>query len=290
MSKYLDPKSDVVFKKIFGSHPHILISFLNAVLPLAPDAAIVELSYLSSEQIPEIPEFKRTIADVKCKDKLGRTFIVEMQVNWTDSFKQRLLFSTSQAVVKQLEKGQKYNFLQPVYGLGIIADIFEPENLEWYHHYQLVKQDSPKQSIIEHLQLIFIELPKFPVHSREEKKLRLLWLRFLREINEKTTTVDAELLEVPEIFEAINLAEQSAYSVEELNFYEEYWDSVSRERSVIADSFGKGKAEGMAEGEAIGEFNTILKMHASGMSIQIIANIIGKTEQNIKNLINTNKK
>ena len=128
------------------------------------------------------------------------------------------------------------------------------------------------------------------MHSREEKKLRLLWLRFLREINEKTTTVDAELLEVPEIFEAINLAEQSAYSVEELNFYEEYWDSVSRERSVIADSFGKGKAEGMAEGEAIGEFNTILKMHASGMSIQIIANIIGKTEQNIKNLINTNKK
>jgi predicted transposase/invertase (TIGR01784 family) len=297
MSKYLDPKADVVFKKIFGSHPHILISFLNAVLPLAPDAAIVELSYLPSEQIPEIPEFKRTIADVKCKDKLGRTFIVEMQVNWTDSFKQRLLFSTSQAVVKQLEKGQTYKFLQPVYGLGIIADIFEPQNSEWYHHYQLVKQDSPTPSIIEHLQLIFIELPKFPVYSREEKKLRLLWLRFLREINEKTTVIDTELLKVPEISEAINLAEQSAYSVEELNYYEEYWDSVSRERSLIVDSFDKGKAEGKeegkaegkAEGEAIGELNVILKMHASDMSIQMIASILGKSEQDIENLINKNK-
>ncbi|MHA7840391.1 MAG: Rpn family recombination-promoting nuclease/putative transposase, partial [Gammaproteobacteria bacterium] len=32
MAQYLDPKADVVFKKIF-EHEHILISFLNAVLP-----------------------------------------------------------------------------------------------------------------------------------------------------------------------------------------------------------------------------------------------------------------
>src|SRR3990167_7172410 len=107
MSKalYLDPKADVVFKKIFGDHPHLLISFLNAVLPLASDNLIVELSYLPTEQVPVIPEFKRTIADVKCTDAQGRVFIVEMQMNWTDSFKQRLLFGTSQAFVKQLEKG-----------------------------------------------------------------------------------------------------------------------------------------------------------------------------------------
>ncbi|CAN5364630.1 hypothetical protein BH10PSE19_BH10PSE19_05720 [soil metagenome] len=34
MSRYLDPKSDVVFKKIFGEHPHLLKSFLNSMLPL----------------------------------------------------------------------------------------------------------------------------------------------------------------------------------------------------------------------------------------------------------------
>src|SRR5437868_3161288 len=114
MSLYLDPKADVVFKKIFGEHPHLLISFLNAVLPLAQDSPIVELWYLSSEQIPSIPAFKHTIADVKCKDAKGRVFIVEMQMNWTDSFKQRLLFGTSQAFVKQLEKGCEYKLLQPV--------------------------------------------------------------------------------------------------------------------------------------------------------------------------------
>ena len=76
MSRYLDPKADVVIKKIFGDHPHILISFLNAVLPLSSEQAIVELASLPSEQVPSIPEFKRTIADVTCKDKHGRVFIV----------------------------------------------------------------------------------------------------------------------------------------------------------------------------------------------------------------------
>src|SRR5262245_4885001 len=138
MPRYLDPKADVVFKKVFGESP-LLISFLNAVLPLPANNPIVKLSYLPNEQVPSIPEFKRTIADVKCTDAKGRAFIVEMQMNWTDSFRQRLLFGTSQAIVKQLESGEEYKFLQPVYGLGLIAEIYEKTST-WYHHYQLVKK------------------------------------------------------------------------------------------------------------------------------------------------------
>ena len=134
MSRYLDPKADVVFKKIFGDHPHLLKSFLNAVLPLEVDHQIVSLEYLPTEQIPQIPTFKRTIADVKCKDGKGRVFIVEMQIDWTNSFKQRLLFGTSQAIVKQIEKGHPYQLLQPVYGLGLIADTFDKDSAQWYHH------------------------------------------------------------------------------------------------------------------------------------------------------------
>ena len=254
MSRYLDPKADVVFKKIFGDHPKLLISFLNALLPLPAASPIVSLSYLQSEQVPVIPEFKRTIADVKCTDAQGRVFIVEMQMNWTDHFKQRLLFGTSQAFVKQLGKGVEFKFLQPVYGLGIVAEIYEKTTSKWYHHYQLVKKSDAEQSdIIDHLQLIFIELPKFPIQSPQEKKLRLLWLRFLREVNEKTTTVSAELLEVPEIAQAIELAEESAYTPGELSLYESYWDQVSREKTLIMDKYAEGKAEGKAEGRAEGK-------------------------------------
>lgn len=284
MSRYLDPKADVVFKKIFGDHPHLLMSFLNAVLPLPSNSPIVELAYLPTEQVPAIPEFKRTIADVKCTDSKGRVFIVEMQMNWTDTFKQRLLFGASQAYVKQLDKGQGYVLLQPVYGLGLVAEIYDTESPDWYHHYQLVKKGNQDGDLIDHLQLIFIELPKFPVYSSEEKKLRLLWLRFLREINEKTNVVSNELLEVPEIAKAVALAEESAYTKAELEFYESYWDQVRREKTLMSEKYTKGKAEGLAEGKAEGKRETAKKMLTLSFSVATIAEATGLTEEEIDRL------
>ena len=292
MSRYLDPKADVCFKKIFGEHPHLLKSFLNAVLPLSPDHPIVELSYLPTEQIPSIPAFKRTIADVKCKDATGRVFIVEMQIDWTDSFKQRLLFGTSQAVVKQLEKGQHYQLLQPVYGLGIVADIFDDDNPNWYHHYKLVKQDGREEDVIEHLQLVFIELPKFPVHSPDQKKLRLLWLRFLREIDEKTVHISQDLLDVPEISEAIVLAEEAAYTASELNIYETYWDNVRTEKTLwvgryeegLAEGLAKGLAEGLAKGKLDEKRQIAKKMMQRGFTIEIIMEDTGLTREQIDDM------
>lgn len=276
--RYLDPKADVVFKKIFGDHPEILMSFLNALLPLPSDSPIIELTYLQYEQIPVIPEFKRTIADVKCMDARGRIFIVEMQVNWTHQFKERLLFGTSQAFVKQIKQGEEYKYLQPVYGLGLVADIYEKSTTDWYHHYPLVKKgDNPQ--VIEHLQLVFIELPKFPVQSATEKKLRLLWLRFLREINEKTRIVSPDLLEVPEIAAAVVLSEEAAYTAGELRYYESYWDQISREKSLISGKFEEGKALGISEGKALGlaegktreRWEIAKKLLAQGLSIEVVA-------------------
>ncbi len=287
MPRYLDPKADIVFKKIFGDHPHLLKSLLNAVLPLEEDNPIVELTPLPTEQVPAIPTFKRTIADVKCKDASGRVFIVEMQINWTDGFKQRLLFGASQAIVKQLQKGQDYKFLQPVYGLGLVADTYDNDSKEWYHHYQLVKNSEENKDVIKHLQLIFIELPKFPVKSKEEKKLRLLWLRFLREINEQTLQAPQELLDVPEINEALNLAEQVAYSEGELNAYETYWDNVSRERTLVSGKYEEGLLQGIEQGieqgleqgieqgAELAKRQTAKALLKEGMSSVLIAKVTG---------------
>ncbi|MBR1932642.1 MAG: hypothetical protein IJ841_03045 [Prevotella sp.] len=39
MAKYLDPKADLTFKKIFGEHPNLVMSLLNALLPLPKGGA-----------------------------------------------------------------------------------------------------------------------------------------------------------------------------------------------------------------------------------------------------------
>lgn len=275
MARYLDPKADVVFKRIFGEHPDLLKSFLNAVLPLSDEQKIIDLAYLTPEQIPVIPTFKRTIVDVKCRNIHGRIFIVEMQINWTESFKQRLLFGTSQAIVKQLNKGEDYELLEPVYGLGIVANIYDHENPEWYHHYQLVEKSDHHTRIIEHLQLIFIELPKFKIQSQDAKKLRLLWLRFLREIDEKTKEVPPDLLTIPEISKAVELSEQAAYSDGELEAYERYWDSVSTEKTLISGSYRKGLEEGTLEGEKRAQREIAKKLQTLGISPEKIYEATG---------------
>ncbi len=73
--KLLDPKADVVFKKIFGQNKDLVKSFLNSLLPLPEDGLIESLEYLPSEQIPLTPLKKYSIVDVRCIDQKGRQFI-----------------------------------------------------------------------------------------------------------------------------------------------------------------------------------------------------------------------
>ena len=53
--RYLDPKADLTFKHVFGEHPDLVISLLNALLPLNPRHEIREIEYLPAELVPENP-------------------------------------------------------------------------------------------------------------------------------------------------------------------------------------------------------------------------------------------
>lgn len=250
--RYLDPKNDLTFKKVFGQHPHLLISLLNALLPLPADRQIVSIEYLPAELVPTIPVFKNSIVDVRCVDNTGRQFIVEMQMLWTDSFYQRVVFNASKAYVKQIKSGEQYDQLQPVYSLNLVDDTFTPpSDLEYYHHYQIVNIANTERRI-EGLEFIFIELPKYSPKNFTEKKLRALWLRYLTEIQDQASEVPLELLEDPDVCEAVKCLEESAFTPGELNTYEAYWDSIRTERTLISDSLAQGEQIGMAKGEQIG--------------------------------------
>ena len=276
MSRYLNPRADVVFKKIFGEHEHLLISFLNSLLPLPPDGLIESLTYLPTEQIPKIPVLKRTIVDVRCTDQRGNIFIVEMQVEWSASFMQRMLFGASRAYVNQLKKGEKYNYLKPVYGLGLLGENFDLQTPDFYHHYKIVNVEKPA-SELKGLQFVFIELKKFKPNNMTQKKLQVLWLRFMSEINENTTSIDPALLNVPEIREAIELSEQSAYNAAELDAYDAYWDVVSTEKTLLSAKYEKGKEEGKVQNKA----DIAKKMLIKGMKLSLIAELTGLTEAEI---------
>lgn len=230
MAKYLDPKADVTFKKVFGGHKNLVISFLNALLPLDPDKKIESIEYLAPEMVPRTPMDKDTIVDVRCRETGGRQFIVEMQMSWTAHFMQRVLFNASKAYVGQLGKGEEYNLLQPVYALSLVNEIYDPELDGYYHYYPMVHYKHPEK-VLEGLHIVFVELPKFKPENFTEKKMRVLWMRFLTEINEKTRHAPQDLLDVQETSQALEILEESAYNDAEMLEYDRFWDRASREKT-----------------------------------------------------------
>ncbi len=286
--RYLDPKADLTFKKIFGKHPDLLISLLNALLPLSDDEQIESIEYLPTELVPELYEHKNSIVDVLCKDIRGRQFCVEMQMEWTNAFKQRVLFNASKLYVTQAKKKGQYTDLRPVYSLNLVNEIFEPDLEEYLHNYKIVC-DKHTDRVIEGLHFTFIELPKITPHTVAEKRMAVLWLRFLTEIDDDTQTPSADLKENPEIKKALEEVEVTAFTEEELRGYDKFWDIVRTEKTLLGGSYEKGRAEGRAEGIAEGErkekLATAKRLLDLGLAPDIAAKGSGLTIEEIKDLI-----
>ena len=235
MGKYLDPRADLTFKKVFGEHKHLVISLLNALLPLKDDERVESIEYWPADQIPERTEAEKySIVDVCCKDNKQREFIVEMQMTWTESFKKRVLLNASKAYVAQTNKGMKYKNRQPVYALNFVNAEFMKDVDDYYHYYHLV-HDKYTDKVIDGLHLIFVELPKFKPQTISERKMQVLWLRFLTEINDKTQEAPAELLENAEVSEALEILERAAFTDAEMRAYDKFWDEVSSLRTIEGD-------------------------------------------------------
>ncbi len=291
--KYLDPKNDLIFKKVFGEHPDILRSFLNSLLPLPEGQKIVDLEYLSPEMIPETFLEKFTSVDVRCRDNHGRQFLVEMQMNWTTAFKQRVLFNASRAYVTQSDKGIAFRSLKPVYALNLINTTYLPQSPEYYHHYAVVHlKDNNEQ--LHGLEFVFIELDKFKAQNITDKKLQVLWLRFMTEVNENTVEIDPQLLEAPEIQKALAYVMEASLSDSEKLLYEKNWDRISSEKTLLTAAMEEGREEGRKEGREEGkeeglkkgekrkQIEIARKLKQMGMSPNEIQNITGLGMEDIE--------
>ena len=305
MAKYLDPKADVTFKKVFGEHKNLVMSLLNALLPLDKGKQVESIEYLPAELVPRTPIEKDTSVDVRCEETGGRKFIVEMQLNWRASFKHRVLFNASKAYVMQLPRGDRYESLQPVYSLNLVNDIFEPDVEDYYHYYRMVHY-LHSNKILEGLHLVFVELPKFKAKNLTEKKMQVLWLRFLTEIGEATKTAPRELVEDPHVNQALEILEESAYNEAEMYAYDRFWDYASREATKEADMKAAiaGRDAAIAERDAEkaradaataradaaiekmrqDKLDTARKMKAKGFSADDITELTGLSADEIKAL------
>ncbi|MFA5475750.1 MAG: PD-(D/E)XK nuclease family transposase, partial [Bacteroidales bacterium] len=150
--------------------------------------------------------------------------------------------------------------------------------------------DTEKQ--IKGLEFVFVELPKFKPEKISEKKLQVLWLRFLTEIDERSTEIPKELLLSEEIKEAVEKLRSSAFSKAELESYDKYWDAVRVETTLqegayskgIKDGLEKGLEKGREEGRAEERLAMARNGILSGLSDDIIKTLTNLTDEQIEAL------
>lgn len=288
LSKFLDPKNDVAFKRIFGSekNKNILIHFINDILSLSGDNAVKDVEFLSTIMDAEIASKKQSIVDVLCRDGNNVQFIVEMQVAPSKGFEKRAQYYAAKAYSRQLNKGNnedgKYVNLKEVIFIAIADCVLFPEK-ESYKSDHIILDKETNEHDLKDFSFTFIELPKF-----KKDKIELLeniiekWCFFFKHADETSEDDLKQLigsdLVIQQAYDALN---QYNWSEKELIAYEQEIKRIRDNKAVLEYQLDKAEEKGKAAGIAAGIEQTAIKMLEQNLDINLIESITGLSRDTI---------
>lgn len=253
---FADLKNDFVFRRIFATHPDILRGLLNDLLDRTDDRAIESLEYLPSEQLPQIPGLKLSILDVRCKDRSGNVFIVEMQLVHMAGFLNRMVYNGSKAYVNQLKAGESYTKLVDVVAIAICNFVLWPDaeqdklneaRMPMHSRFAMVEQATGNRKLLQ-VQFAFLELPKVPQEKPAGGAALWAWL-FVNA--PKLGKLPEDLPQGP-MRDAMELANQASFTELEIEAYHKVMDEIEQARQYGEDKLNEGLAKGLVEGHKSG--------------------------------------
>jgi len=246
--RFLNPKTDFAFTKIFGSaeSTDILISFINAMLRFRPGHEIVDLTIIDPYQAPKIQGMKDTYLDVKARSRDGREFIIEMQVLNVAGFEKRVLYNAAKAYSVQF-----YPELNPVIAITITDFTMFEETLKIITKFCLRERDDFFEYPDSDLELVFVELPKFDKTEEQLADITDKWLYFLKKAGSLEMVPKTLEVEQP-ISHAFRIANKANLTREELDDQERREIFIQDQRGAITKAdeqgFGRGLQQGREEG------------------------------------------
>lgn len=167
MARFINPFTDVGFKRIFGQaiHKELLIDFLNDLL--VGEKRITDITFLDKELLPDFSGDRGVIYDIYCTNEDGEQFIVEMQNREQTFFRERALYYLSQAIARQGERGAEWKFnLKAVYGIFFMN--FHLSHSPGKFRTDIVLSDRDTNEVFsDKLRFIFLQLPCFTKEEDE---------------------------------------------------------------------------------------------------------------------------
>lgn len=286
LSKFLDPKNDFAFKKIFGTEKNkdILIHFLNDVVKFNEHSHIVEVSFLKTTQDPETAAQKTSIVDILCKDQHGKTYIVEMQVAKEKGFEKRAQYYASKAYISQAHAGGEYHDLKEIIFVAI-ADFIMFPNKRGYKSDHVILDKESHENDLKDFSFTFIELPKFDKGIDHLENMTDKWSYFFKHAEETSEEELQRLVGNDQIIErAFDELNRFSWNDEEIRTYDQAEKYEGAYRASMAQKFDEGMAKGIAEGEANAMIAVAKGLVNHGIAIDVIRATTGLSDEKIKSL------
>ena len=290
MRRYLDPKNDFAFKKLFGTEQNkdLLVQFLNAVLDGVHNK-VKEVELLPLSTTPEIANLRQSIVDALCRGEDGRQFIIEMQCARESSFIKRAAYASRVYLNQRTRDGDSgYSNLNPVIFLAIVDFDLFPQKESYISHHKIT-DICTHECDIKDFSFSFIELRKFRKEIDELHSVVDKWLYFFRHASH---TEPDELMRIKEDYPVIEKAYSTmsdiAYTEAELLEYERYAMKEDVITTAISDARREGIEEGMEKGREEGAFEkareTARNLLAMGLNQEQVTRATGLPVEEVEEI------
>ena len=285
----LNPTNDYVFGRIFGYKGNENIT--KGLIESITNEKYKSLKIASSvPTIKELQDDKMGILDIKATADNNSIFNIEMQVAKNQNIADRILWYWSNLYNNSINKGEDY--IKTKKAIAILIADFDLSNLtkiSKFHTSWHIREDEFSEIILtEKLELHIIELKKLEVNNNQSVKQKKLtkWLKFILNPDEKgdlKMEEDEDIKAARKVLEEISQDEKER---EKARLRDKYVREMNSSRN---EGYAEGKAEGISMGETSEKIKIAKIMLKEGSDISFIVKCTGLTEEEIKQIKNSNK-
>jgi predicted transposase/invertase (TIGR01784 family) len=281
--KFVDIKNDIAFRKIFGNAKKsiCLISFLNAVLELEGNNRIKSVTLLNPYLIPRVAEEKSSIIDVRATDQKGQRFVVEMQVADKKGFNERVQYYTARDFSMQIDKGEDYTKLRPVYFVGIL-NFSNSKGLSYVSKHLTIEEETG-DNVLDGIKYAFIQLTKFKKKESELITPTDKWTYFIK--NAESLKVIPSFVDEEGLLTAFQEADKHNWKKEELIAYDNASIRIQDARGEKELAHEQGVEQGIEQGENKKEIEAVLGFYENGVPIEIISKSLKISKERVEQII-----
>lgn len=295
--KFLDPRVDIAFKKLFGSedHKNVTIAFINTILEYTGDKLIKKIQFMNNEQLPMGQEKKENILDILCTDQANRQYIIEMQNAWEPGFAKRIQWYGAKTYANQLQAAKPYHDLDPVVVIAITRNFNVFPHKKAHKSIHHIVDSKTGEHDLKDLTFGFVELLKFKKQEHELVTNEDKWLFLLKEIG--TYDHIPAPLNHEEFQKACEVLNRMTWSDNAYVLYEKTMIKAQSEaetgrlllqakqkiQAAEEEGLQKGLEKGLQEGEKK-IVKIVQAMLEKGLDVESIASITGLSVDKIKEI------